>query len=82
MSYADLLGWTQSDGRSDRIEALALPYDPALQPRFALVFAGPHAGELLQMVTDALDDYFTRQVAAHQTGVEPHGPDSGAQRPD
>lgn len=82
MSYADLLAWTQSDGANNRIQALGLPRDPTLQERYAVVFTGPNAADLMQMVLDALDAYFTREVAAQPQVLESHGSESRAQSSD
>lgn len=81
-TMAEFLANTESDGASDRIEARTLPRDRALQERYALVFAGPHAAELMQMVIDALDAYFTEGIAAQSALQDSHGPDSSASRLD
>jgi len=79
MSYADLLKWTESDGASNKIEVFQLPHDPALQERYALVVAGVNAGEIINMIVDALDRHFSKPVAAQQESQEAHGPESRAQ---
>jgi hypothetical protein len=75
---AEFLAGTESDGAGDRIEVRTLPRDRALCERHAVVFSGPHAAELLQMVIDAFDAYFTEIIAAQPALQDPHGPDSSA----
>jgi hypothetical protein len=82
MSFADLLRNTESDGKSTRIEAVTLPKDPSLCERYALVFSGVDADQLLNMVVAALDDYFSQAIAAQSELLEAHGPDSSSRRPD
>lgn len=83
MSYSELLEFSQSAGDgSNRLEVMQLPHDPALQSRYVLTVAGPNAGSIMNMITDALDRYFGAPVAAHTEDQDAHGPDSSAAEPD
>jgi hypothetical protein len=82
MSYADLLNWTNSNGETARIQLLALPKDTAIMDRYALVISGAEAAAIVNMITDALDVYFTKAIAAQLQVTESHGPGSSTEKPD
>jgi hypothetical protein len=82
MSYADLLGWTNSHGEDARIDLLQLPKDTMVTDRYALVVSGSQSGAVMQMIVDALDVYFTKSIAAQLQVSESHGPGSSTPEPD
>lgn len=78
MSFAELLNGTNSDGVANRIEARVLPKDLALQDRYALIFAGPHARDLLQLMVDALNRHFTQVVEEQNAPIDVNGSSASA----